>query len=117
MRDVDCQTEYSDGTLLCRLEGDIDHHTAGLLRGSIDSELYLYRPETVVLDLHDVAFMDSAGLGLILGRYTKIKEIGGKLIVANPNGEAEKILKLAGTEKLITIKKIEGSVKDEKTGK
>ena len=117
MKDIDCQTEYSDGTLFCRLSGDIDHHTARLLRGSIDSELYLYRPETTVIDLSGVSFMDSAGLGLILGRYTKIKELGGKLIVANPDSEAEKILKLAGAEKLITIKKIERSGKDEKCGK
>ena len=117
MKDVECQTEYSDGILLCRLCGDIDHHTARLLRGSIDSELYLYRPETVIIDLKDVAFMDSAGLGLILGRHTKIKELGGKLIVANPDREAEKILRLAGAEKLVTIRKIEGSGKNEADNK
>ncbi|MBQ7501075.1 MAG: anti-sigma factor antagonist [Clostridia bacterium] len=117
MRDIGCETEYSEGILVCRLSGDIDHHTARLLRGSIDSELYLYRPETVILDLKDVTFMDSAGLGLILGRHTKIKELGGKLIVANPDDEADKILRLAGAEKLITIKKVERSRKSETDNK
>ena len=69
--------------------------------------IFLYRAESVVLGLGGVGFMDSAGLGLILGRYAKVRELGGRLTVADPTPEAEKILRLAGADKLVTIKKRE----------
>lgn len=102
---IRCDIEYDGGILVIKLAGEIDHHTAKALREEIDTSLYLYRAATVILDLSGVGFMDSAGLGLILGRYTKVKELGGRLIVANPEPSVDKILTLAGTRKLITIKK------------
>ena len=57
------------------------------------------------MDLGGVDFMDSSGLGLILGRYTKINDLGGRLIIANPDDSVSMILALAGADKLITIKK------------
>ena len=104
---IRCDIEYDEGILVIKLAGEIDHHTAKAVREEIDTSLYLYRASTVIIDLAGVAFMDSAGLGLILGRYTKAKELGGRLIVANPEPSVDRILTLAGTGKLITIKKNE----------
>ncbi len=104
---IRCDIEYDEGILVIKLAGEIDHHTAKGAREEIDTALYLYRPSTVIMDLAGVGFMDSAGLGLILGRYTKAKELGGRLIVANPEPSVDRILGLAGTQKLITIKKNE----------
>ena len=107
MEAVKCDIEYDGGILIVKMSGEIDHHTAKRAREEIDTALYLYRPSTVIIDLWGVGFMDSSGLGLILGRYTKAKELGGRLIVANPTEAVERILNLAGTHKLITIKKNE----------
>lgn len=102
---MNTQIEYSNKTLFVRLSGDIDHHSAKYIREDIDKELYKYQPETMIIDLSSVEFMDSSGLGLILGRYTKINILGGILKVANPSEKIEEILLLAGVDKLIPIEK------------
>lgn len=103
MQGAKCNIEYNDGILIIKITGDIDHHSAKPLREEIDTNLYLYRAKTVIMDLYGVDFMDSSGLGLILGRYTKINDLGGRLIIANPDDNVSRILTLAGTDKLITI--------------
>ena len=76
------------------------------MRSKIDTKLYIQRPEELILDLSGVNFMDSSGLGLILGRYTKAVELGILFKVANPSPQIRKILDLAGTERLIKIENI-----------
>jgi len=93
----------SGNCLTIYLEGDIDHHNARTVRSKIDTKIYIQRPEELVLDLSRVNFMDSSGLGLILGRYTKTVELGILFKVANPSPQIRKILDLAGTERLIKI--------------
>ena len=95
----------SDGSLFITIEGEIDHHTAKFIRGEIDKAIFYYRPKIAVLNVGNVAFMDSSGLGLILGRYTSVREVGGILKIMNPSKEIEKILALAGIERLIPIVK------------
>jgi stage II sporulation protein AA (anti-sigma F factor antagonist) len=99
------QIDYSKDTLYVKLNGDIDHHSAKYIREEIDRELYKYQPTTMIMDLSNVDFMDSSGLGLILGRYTKINMFGGVLKVANPSERIEEMLIMAGTDKLIPIEK------------
>ena len=99
------QIDFSNETLYVKLNGDIDHHSAKYIREEIDRELYKYQPSTMIMDLSNVDFMDSSGLGLILGRYTKINMFGGILKVANPSKRIEEMLIMAGTDKLIPIEK------------
>ncbi|MBR5322037.1 MAG: anti-sigma factor antagonist [Clostridia bacterium] len=99
------QIDFSNETLYVKLNGDIDHHSAKYIREDIDRELYKYQPQTMIMDLSNVDFMDSSGLGLILGRYTKINMFGGVLKVANPSERIEEMLIMAGTDKLIPIEK------------
>lgn len=108
MDNITCKTVYSAGVLTVTVSGEIDHHTAKPLRERIDAAIYLFRAPSVVMDVAGVSFMDSAGLGLILGRYTKIRELGGRMTVRAPTPETEKILRLAGADKLIEIVKKEG---------
>lgn len=98
-------TIHHDGsTLRFGILGDVDHHGAKDLRQSMDSALYFYRPSTCVIDLSRVEFMDSSGLGLILGRRACAEEIGATLILEDPSEGVQKILALAGMERLITIR-------------
>lgn len=89
------------------IEGDIDHHSAKYIREQIDTAIFYCRPIEVTMDLSKVAFMDSSGLGLILGRFTKLREIGGRLKLLNPTPQTEKILALAGVGSMIEILRTE----------
>ena len=93
----------SGRTLTVYLEGDIDHHNARPIRSRIDTKVYIQRPDELILDLSGVSFMDSSGLGLILGRYTKAVEMGILFKVVNPTPQIRRILDLAGTERLIKV--------------
>lgn len=93
----------SGRSLTIFLEGDIDHHNARNVRSRIDTKVFIQRPDELILDLSRVSFMDSSGLGLILGRYTKAIELGIIFKVANPTPQIKRILDLAGTERLIKI--------------
>ncbi len=100
---VNCELTGSE--LRIAINGEIDHHSARDLRRKIDEKLYYYRPKTVALDLSSVSFMDSSGLGLILGRFTLARELGGALRIVDPCDNVAKILDLAGTSRLIKIEK------------
>lgn len=96
---------FENECLFVRLFADIDHHSAAGIREEIDRELYRYRPKRLMIDAGGVGFMDSSGLGLILGRYTKAREIGCDFALYNPTAQIEKILRLAGTDKIIKIER------------
>ena len=94
--------EAPDG-LLVRITGEIDHHSAVAVRSEIDEKISALRPLKMVLDMSDIDFMDSSGLGLIMGRYQRMRAVGGELILQNPNQRVLKISKLAGLEKIVKI--------------
>ena len=103
MEQTGCALKWANGRLTVLVRGEVDHHSAKGLREEIDHAMYLYRPEILALDLSGVDFMDSSGLGLILGRYTKLQTLGGKLVVTRPTPEIRKLLQLAGADKLFPI--------------
>lgn len=93
-----------DGDVMtASLFGEIDHHTAKSVRCAIDDAMYLHRPNKLDLDLGGVDFMDSSGLGLILGRMSKAEEIGCRVIITKASERVYKVLELAGIGRLITI--------------
>ena len=96
-----CDTAGS--ILSVHVRGEIDHHTASSIRQGIDATLFEKRPTKLILDLSAVSFMDSSGLGLIMGRYSVMKELGGDMTVWNPSPETRAILTLAGMERLVKI--------------
>lgn len=98
--------DISDGVLTAFIEGEIDHHTAVALRECIDRKIIKDKPELLRLDYSGVSFMDSSGIGLIMGRYKLISSYSGKIEVINIPRSMAKVIKLSGIEKLgkITIK-------------
>ncbi len=87
------------------LQGEIDHHTARGLREEIDKAISFYMPTLLILDFSEISFMDSSGIGLVMGRYKNLKKNGAKLNLTNLNGNIYKIMKLAGIERLAEIEK------------
>lgn len=88
-------------TLLLRLNGELDMHTASMVRQAIDLEIEKRGIRTVILNFQEVEFVDSSGLGVILGRYKKLLPLGGKLKITNVPPHIYKIMELSGLPKII----------------
>ena len=85
-----------DRTLVAVLDGEIDHHCAQPMRTEIDEKITAYQPEVLVLDFAGVTFMDSSGIGLIMGRHRSMESIGGEVIVRNPPQHIRRVMRLSG---------------------
>ena len=85
------------------LDGELDHHTAAEIRTTIDDAVYEHKPALLVLDFKNVSFMDSSGIGLVLGRYKTISELDGELAIINTSPCIGKVMRLAGMERLAKI--------------
>ena len=85
------------------LEGEIDHHSARSFRDSIDERVASLGPKLLVLDFSGITFMDSSGVGLVMGRYRTMQQQGGELRVQGAKGAIRRILLLSGLDKLVRI--------------
>ena len=101
------RTEINGKVLTAYLEGEIDHHTARNMREVIDASILSCAPEMLVLDFKNVSFMDSSGIGLVMGRYKELSKCGGELHITNTTPHITKVMKLAGIERLAVIGKVE----------
>ena len=86
-----------------KLSGEVDHHGAKSARERIDSIIREESPQTLIMDMSSVTFCDSSGLGLIMGRYKKMNELGGSLLIKKPTEAVEKIIRISGLDRLIKI--------------
>ena len=93
------------GMLSVALYGEIDHHSAVIVRSEIDGMIAEHRPERLVLDLSGIDFMDSSGIGLIMGRHTRMQAVGGLLVVREPNERIMKIFELAGLTRIVSVER------------
>ena len=87
------------------LQGEIDHHSARSIREEIDKAIDFYMPSLLILDFTEITFMDSSGIGLVMGRFKNLQKNGAKLHLVNLSDNIYKIMKLAGIERLAVIEK------------
>lgn len=92
-----------NGTAVAQLSGEIDHHSAKKLRAELDRFVITMQPEVLAIDLSSITFMDSSGIGLIIGRYKLMKECGGKLEIRSPQPYIRRVLRLSGIERIVKI--------------
>ena len=90
----------SERTLTAYLSGEIDHHSAKAEREEIDAMLFRTKPTRLVLDFSEVKFMDSSGIGLIIGRADVCTAIGCRVRITGLSKSLKKLLRLAGIEKM-----------------
>ena len=90
-------------TLCIKIIDEIDHHFADKIKRRIDNEITRYMPRKTIFDFSRVSFMDSAGIGMIIGRYKMMKLIGGSLEIQNVNENAKRILEMSGIMKIIRV--------------
>ncbi len=92
-----------DKLLVLKITDEIDDYSVQKIRRRADNEIERYMPKRVVFDFDSVTFMDSAGIGLIIGRYKFTNMLGGSLEVANLTQSVKKIFEMSGILKLIPI--------------
>ena len=92
-----------DKLLLLQITEEIDHHSSEKIRTRADFEIQNYIPKKLIIDFSKVNFMDSAGIGMILGRYKMITMFGGTMDMVNVTPNVKKVLEMAGITKIIPI--------------
>ena len=103
---------YANGCLTVTLSGEVDHHGARAVREEIDRLLYQHRPRSFCLSLGGVNFMDSSGLGLILGRLAICRECGCPMRLTEASERMRRIFAMAGLARMEGLE-IEGLTKKE----
>ncbi|WP_027417236.1 anti-sigma F factor antagonist [Aneurinibacillus terranovensis] len=99
--------ETINDVLIVRLDGELDHHTADVLRQQMEQELSRNSTQHIVLSLKNLHFMDSSGLGVILGRYKQITARGGDMVVCSINPVIYRLFELSGLFKIMKIRESE----------
>lgn len=95
--------ENEDKLLVFEITEEIDHHEAEKIRRKMDNEIERYMPKKIVFDFNQVTFMDSAGIGMLIGRYKSVRRIGGIAELINVKPSIEKIFEMCGLLKIIPI--------------
>ncbi len=103
------QIEFEQGrkVLIVRLKGELDHHTAESVKERMEEAIFRDDVKYLLLSLKDLSFMDSSGLGVILGRYKQITSQGGKMIVCDLSPAVYRLFELSGLFKIVTVQENE----------
>lgn len=89
--------------VVMRIYGEIDHHMASEIRRRLESEIKRTGAINIALDFGRVTFMDSAGIGMILGRYKTVSALGGSVIIYDASQQVQRLLEMAGIDELVII--------------
>lgn len=98
---MEIKIESIGTTLVAKMSGEIDHHTVPMLREAMDREIGSKNIINIVMDFDGVTFMDSSGIGMIVGRYKKIASRGGKMMIIRVKPQVDKILEISGLKKIM----------------
>ncbi len=98
--------ESSKNLIIAYLIGEIDHHTCADIRERIDDTISFKKPQHLILDFKNVSFMDSSGIGLVMGRYRLMQNFHGTMEIRNVTPQTKKLMELAGLGAIAIIKEI-----------
>jgi len=101
MREEGTTYDIYERCLIIRLNEELDHHNAIRIREKADRMIDRNNIKHIIFDFSGAVFMDSAGIGVIMGRYRKVIFIGGKTAVVNVNSTVDRIFRLSGLYKII----------------
>lgn len=95
--------EQETGRLIIRMPREVDHHSSENLRQETDALLLRYPVRNIIFDFHDTTFMDSSGIGVILGRCRNLKFAGGQTSARNLNEQIQRVFRISGLHKVIQV--------------
>ena len=89
--------------LTVRLTGEIDHFRVNMIKKAVEDELLKTGAVNIAFDFSGISFMDSSGIGLILGRYKTVKALGGRIVLFGMRPGIERIMRMSGIDKIAEI--------------
>ena len=92
-----------DNYLMVRMPEEIDHHKSSYISENADRFILRENVSNVVFDFEDTRFMDSSGIGIIMGRYKKIACFGGKVYAVNADPQIQRIIRVSGLKKVLQV--------------
>lgn len=98
---MEYSTKRKQNTTIFRISGEIDHHTSKLLREKADQILLAAGGRNLIFDLQEVGFMDSSGIGMMIGRYKQAESLGGRIAILHANEKVQEIIALSGLSALL----------------
>lgn len=90
-------------SVIVKVNTELDHHAAAEIRRAVDAKIKSSNAVNVIFDFSKVDFMDSSGIGVIMGRYKLTGILGGKVIIFGARKNVKRIIEMSGIDKLITI--------------
>lgn len=113
---MECKYELKDGCLTIQVPKELDHHCATQLRAEADLLIESYRVNRLVFDFAGTEFMDSSGIGVLIGRCKNMHFNGGRVEAQNLNDRVQKIFVVSGLHKMIAIRTEEDDVHAQEAG-
>ena len=104
MLKMNLQIELKNGVMTALITGELDHHTAGILREQIDTTAERVRPKVLRLDFSEVPFMDSSGIAVVINAMRSMAQIEGRLILSGIGDQPMKVFRASGMDKLVDFK-------------
>ena len=98
---MDIQFQMKDRMLIVHIQGEIDHHTCNEIRDKLDHEIKKQNALHIIFDFSNIQFMDSSGIGVIIGRYRNLQSQGGRVGIVKVNSQVDRIFELSGLYKII----------------
>ena len=90
-----------NGNLIVKIRGEIDHHTADKIRHAVESRYAGSGAANIIFDFAHVGFMDSSGIGMVIGRYKEAQKVGGRVFAINIGADISRIFEISGLKKII----------------
>ena len=95
--------EAQNRVVIARLSGELDSFAAPHVRKTLDQAILARAPMRLIIDLSDLTFMDSTGIGVLIGRYKLVSGYGGRVAICGANRQADKLLTLTGIRKIMNV--------------
>ncbi|MBY7143444.1 anti-sigma F factor antagonist [Virgibacillus sp. NKC19-3] len=99
--------DIKQDVLIVRLSGELDHHEAEALRDKWKNMMQSNDVKHVILNLESMTFMDSSGLGVVLGRYKEVLQVGGEMVVCSVSPPVKRLFEMSGLFKIVRLEENE----------
>lgn len=100
---MDTYLDCNGDTMIVRLKGELDQHYAAGLRTDIDSQAARLGVRKIIFDFTRVGFMDSSGIGVLMGRYRLMQSVGGSVCAFGASPRLDKLIEMSGIKRIITV--------------